>query len=190
MHLDFINSVKRECVGYTRGGFSSIEKATSINELLHFFHSYVLNNNYLLKSVTLIQSKKNEFNYPINLRGIYVSLFERIFQQFPTNMNVGWTDLVAINERKLIMMIRDRGHALSIEISILGNIARIEYFIPKLCNIDMINSLPGINPVNENSVGATGVFETNLINLPEELFYFISKVPTDSDMILKSNKSY
>ena len=72
---------------------------------------------------------------------------------------------------------------------VIGDNARIEYFIPKLCNIDMINSLPGINKVNEDSIGATGVIEVDINNLAETLFHFISNVPMDSDMI-KVNRSF
>ena len=81
-------------------------------------------------------------------------------------------------------MVRDRGHALSIEITLNNDKARIEYFIPKLWNIDMINKLPGVNKVDNNSVGATGVIEVDKNELPQVLFNFISKVPMDSDMIL------
>lgn len=92
--------------------------------------------------------------------------------------------MVVINDKKLIMMVRDRGHALTIDISLNNDMARIEYFIPKLCNIEMINNLPGINKVNENSVGATGVMEVPINTLPSVLFDFISRVPTDNDMII------
>ena len=190
MTSDFINSVKQECVGYTFGGTSSVEIAKSLNEILHFLHSYIINNENILQSISLINQKKNEFNYPIQLRGNKVEIFEQLFEQFPTNIDVGWTDMVVINEKKLIMMVRDRGHALSIEISLNGDIARIEYFIPKLCNIDMINALPGINKVNNDSVGATGVIEVNKSELPQILFDFITKVPMDSDMIFENHKNY
>ena len=101
--------------------------------------------------------------------------------------------MVAINDKKLIIMVRDRGHALTIEVTLNNNIARIEYFIPKLCNIEMINNLPGVNKVNKNSIGATGVIETPINTLPGVLFDFISKVPTDYDMVInfeetKSNR--
>ena len=185
MEMDFINSVKKECVGYTFNSTTSMDLATSINEMLHFLHLYVLNNEKFLQSISLIDSKQNEFNYPINLRGVKVNIFDQLFQQFPINMDVGWTDMVAINEKKLIMMVRDRGHALSIEISLNNNIARIEYFIPKLCNIDMVNDLPGINKVNSDSVGATGIIETDVNSLPRVLFDFISKVPMDKDMVFR-----
>ena len=66
--------------------------------------------------------------------------------------------------------------------------ARLEYFIPKLCNIDMINALPGVNKVNANSIGATGVIEVETANLSKTLFSFIEKVPTDDDMIFESKR--
>lgn len=190
MTSSFIDSVKKECVGYTFETTSSVEVASSLNEILHFLHSYILNNENILQSISLINQKQNDFYYPIQLRGNNVEIFENLFEQFPTNIDVGYTDMVAINEKKLIMMVRDRGHALSIEISLNGNIARIEYFIPKLCNIDMINALPGINKVNNDSVGATGVIEVNKNELSQVLFDFISKVPMDSDMIFDNHKHY
>lgn len=93
--------------------------------------------------------------------------------------------MVAISERKLLMMVRDRGHALSIEITLNGQNARLEYFIPKVCNVDMVNNLPGINRVNEDSIGATGVVETPVEELPNVLFNFISKVPMDGDTVIQ-----
>lgn len=83
----------------------------------------------------------------------------------------------------MFLMSRERGHALSIEVTINDDIARIEYFIPKLCNIEMINNLPGINKVKEGSIGATGAIEVDKSTLTETLIDFIRKVPTDSDMI-------
>ena len=93
--------------------------------------------------------------------------------------------MVCINEKKMIMMVRDRGHAITIKITLNSNTARIEYFIPKLCNIEMINNLPGINKVIKDTIGATGIFETDIDNLNEALFTFISKVPTDADMVIE-----
>lgn len=183
MESTFIDNVKRECVGYTSNSTSSVETAVSVNELLHFIHSYVINNDEILQSISLLNEKNNKYDYPISLRGIKSPLFEQLFNLFPNDLDCGWTDMVVINDKKLIMMVRDRGHALTIDISLNNDIARIEYFIPKLCNIEMINNLPGINKVNENSVGATGVMEVPINTLPSVLFDFISRVPTDDDMI-------
>lgn len=86
------------------------------------------------------------------------------------------------------MMIRDRGHALTIEIDIDGNEVLINYFIPKLCNINMINELPGVYKVKDNEyIGSTGIFKTSVNDLSKTLFKFISMVPTDYDMIIEDN---
>lgn len=184
MEPSFIDSVKRECVGYTSGNTSSVDMAFSINELLHFIHSYIINNDEFLQAMPLLDEKNNDYSYPISLRGVRNPVFEQLFNLFPLDLDCGWTDMVVINDKKLIMMVRDRGHALTIEISLNNDIARMEYFIPKLCNIEMINNLPGINKVNENSAGATGVIEVPISTLPGVLFDFISRVPTDNDMII------
>lgn len=185
----FIDSVKNECVGYTLGdGTNSIEMAFSINEILHFMHSYIINNDTILQSIPLLNKKINNYGYLINLRGTKSPTFEQLFTLFPNDLDCGYTDMVVINEKKLIMMVRDRGHALTIEISLNNDTARIDYFIPKLCNIEMINKLPGINKVNKNSVGATGAIEVPINTLPKILFNFISKVPTDSDIIINTKK--
>lgn len=185
MKMDFINTVKEECVGYSRGGTESVVKANTINELLHYMHSYVVNNEDILQALPATNEKKNMYEYPITLRGYNVPAFEQLFNAFPLDLRVGWTDMVAISERKLLMMVRDRGHALSIEITLNGQNARLEYFIPKVCNVDMVNNLPGINRVNEDSIGATGVVEIPVEELPNMLFNFISKVPMDSDMVIQ-----
>ncbi len=188
MELDFINAVKKECIGYSLGGVSSAENAKTINEILHFLHSFILNNEQILQSIPLINKKENDYQYPILLRGVKVPVFEQLLDTFPNDLDVGWTDMVAVNERKLLMMVRDRGHALTIEITLNLQTARIEYFIPKLCNIDMINNLPGVNKVNQDSVGATGIIEIPITDLSNTLFNFISKVPTDSDMLINNRK--
>ena len=185
MEIDFVNLVKDECFGYSIKEITAPEKATTINEMLHFMHSFIVNSDDLLQSIPIISERNNNFNYPIVLRGYKTPIFEQLYDLFPDFIDVGNTDMVAINERKLLMMVRDRGHALTIEITLDNNKARLEYFIPKLCNVDMINKLPGVNKVNEDSIGATGAFEITIDDLPNSLYDFISKVPTDFDMVIK-----
>ena len=104
---------------------------------------------------------------------------------FPKNLNVGDTDMVAVDNNKLIMMIRDLGHALTIEITINSDIARVEYFIPKICNANKVNKLPGVEKVSEDSSApdsTTGITEFPISDLPQQLFDFLVKVPTDEDI--------
>lgn len=182
MEPNFIDSVKSTCKGYAFNEISAVNEASSINEYLYFMHSYIVNNDTILKSLPLICEKKNDQEYSISLRGNRNPIFEQLFVMFPSSLDCGITDMVIIDDRKLIIMVRDRGHALSMEVSLNNDIARIEYFIPKLCNIEMINRLPGVNKVNKDSVGATGVMEVKISDLPKTLFSFISMVPTDLDM--------
>ena len=82
---------------------------------------------------------------------------------------------------KILMMVRDRGHALTIDIDIAKESdVLVRYFVPKLCNRSMIESLPGVNAISEN--GANGLFQTSKSDMSERLIDFIGKVPTDLDM--------
>ncbi len=58
----------------------------------------------------------------------------------------------------------------------------VSYFIPKICNVAMVNDLKGVQKVTENSRNTRGSFTTTLDKLPEEVISFISKVPMDKDM--------
>ena len=185
MSLTFVDEVKDKCVGYTLFNDLPFDRVTTINEMLHLVHAYVVNNDMILQSVPKINEKKNKEDYPITLRGYSTEVFQNLYKSFPINLDIGWTDLVCINERKMLIMVRDKGHALTFEVTLRNdNTARVEYFIPKICNVDMVNALPGINKVNNDSIGATGVFETSILQLNEKIFYIIEKTPTDKDMIL------
>ena len=185
MEPSFIDDVKRSYIGYYfgGGGVSPLKKASTINEILHLMHSRIINNEGKLKSIPLLNEKDNQHNNTISLRGIRNPMFEQLFMMFPTDLDCGITDMVIINEKTLIMMVRDRGHALSIEVTLNKDNARIEYFIPKICNVEMVNKIPGVNKVNDDSIGTTGTIEVEVKDLPTALFNFISMVPTDMDIV-------
>ena len=185
MEPSFIDDVKRSYIGYYLGGggVSPLKKASTINEILHLMHSHIINSEGLLQSIPLLNEKDNQHNNTISLRGIRNPMFEQLFMMFPTDLDCGITDMVIINEKTLIMMVRDRGHALSIEVTLNKDNARIEYFIPKICNVEMVNKIPGVNKVNDDSIGTTGTIEVEVKDLPTALFNFISMVPTDMDIV-------
>lgn len=185
MSKDFVENVKKTFVGYTSFNLgdlnNSIKDAKTVNELLHSCHSYVMNNKELLSSITKISEKQNKFNYPIMLYGENTKQAEELFKKFPMDLDVGWTDIISL-EDQIFMMVRDRGHALTIDIDTSKDDYFIKYFVPKLCNEDMIKALPGINKDNISSNGASGSFICNNKEFTDKLFSFIEKVPTDSDM--------
>ncbi len=185
MKPELIDKVKYEYIGYCFGRTKeSVELIQSMNEMLHVIHSYIVNNNDIYRSLEEKGSVQLKNGYPVRLYGEQNDYIMQILDKFPLNLDCGWTDIVSLgNLNKAIMMIRDRGHALTIEIDIDGNDVIINYFIPKLCNIEMINSLPGVHKVKEDSyIGTTGIFRTDINNMYTDLFKFISMVPTDLDM--------
>lgn len=184
MKPDFITSVSKNFVGYflSNSVMEPTSKASTINEILHLMHSYVTNNDKLLKSIPLIAEDTNAYESKISLRGHRNKNFASLFIDFPKDIFVGDTEMISISDNKMIMMIRDLGHALTIEITLSKDKARLEYFIPKLCNEEMIKKLPGLSNINNISRTAIGVIEVPIDEYENALFDFIKKVPTDMDM--------
>ena len=183
MDQNFLDEVKENCIGYAFGWRNPMKSASTVNEMLHYMHASLVNNDHFLQSIPLLDEKINVNKEPISLRGVESDYFRDVFNHIPKVLDIGITDMVCLSDRKMIMMVRDRGHALTIEVTLENDLAVIEYFVPKLCNIDMVNSLPGVTKVNENSVGARGVFGVRVDELATRLPTFIAGVPTDMDMI-------
>lgn len=186
MKPELIEKAKNTFVGYTfYGGLSAtsgiINDVGSVNELLHVMHSSIINDQDILQAMPIIGTKKNESSYNIVLYGEENKISQEIFEKFPKDLDVGDTDIVSMEDRAL-MMIRDRGHALTIDINSIDkeNVA-VNYFIPKICNKEMVEALPGINPSSITKNGAVGTFDLKKDDI-KKIFDFIGKVPTDMDM--------
>lgn len=186
MDEKLVEEVKEKFVGYTMESpddlVELINKSKSINELLHVMHSYIINNDEILQAMPNIDEKENRVTGDsITLYGEPTELSQKIFDDFPINMDCGYTDIISM-ENRIIMMIRDRGHALTIDIDNTDkeNDILVKYFVPKLCNVEMIKKLPGIGKISQN--GATGMFESKKEEISKNLFNFIEKVPTDLDI--------
>lgn len=185
MDSDLIEIVKDEFCGYKLMGGNirkALNKASTINEILHVLHSSIVNNELYYQSVPEIARKCNEDGENIILRGKENELAEKLFFNFPVDIESGSNDIVSLND-KILMMIRDRGHALSIEMDIDGENVWVKYFIPKICNHDMASKLKGIN-LKSNEKTATGEFLTDKDNLLNDIYTFVAGVPMDDDMFL------
>ena len=183
----FVEKVKKECVGYTIGGDDKladlVRQSQSVNELLHATHSYVTNSREILGAVPKIAEKANKTGYKITMYGEENEVARRIFEEFPLDLDVGATTILSLDE-KVLMMIRDRGHALTMDIDTSKEDGiDIRYFVPKICNLRMVEALPGINKSGISENGATGFFVTSREDVTRDLFGFIEKVPTDEDII-------
>ena len=181
MNEKLVNEVGENCVGYKIFRGVDLSKGKSLNEILHIVHQTVINNEKNLNSLPKLQEKVNNDGETITLYGSMNEVASIIFNNFPKELSCGITEIVSLSNNNVVIMVRDRGHALSIEIEKENDKYYVKYFIPKINNVDMVNNLKGVRKVTDESKFTTGIFETNLENLPFNLVDFISKVPTDFD---------
>lgn len=191
MSPKLIEDVKGTFIGYAgsrRKIGNLIGMSGSINEILHVMHSYITNNEGMLQELPVIAVKENRGKYPITLYGEETELSKKLFEEFPVELDCGWTEIVSMQD-KILMMVRDRGHALTIDVDVAkDDDILVRYFVPKLCNRDMIEALPGVNAKSISENGATGLFQTSKEELSKALVDFIGKVPTDADIEFKDWK--
>ncbi len=204
---EFVENVKKTCVGYAMtANYANnliIPKAKSLNELLHYLHSSIVNNDELLQSMPVIEKKKYITPRAIEIaqkRGIEINdswanevtlygdenqIARELFDKFPNDSQSPLCDIISL-ENKILIMARDLGHALTIDIDTSEEKPLVKYFIPKICNRKMIEALPGIGKITQS--GASGMFEVeNVSELSQKIFSFMEKVPTDSDMVMEND---
>lgn len=207
MDTNFVEEVKHEFVGYTcfmeKSLQDEIQKAKSINELLHVVHSFIVNNDELLKSMPVIENKKyykpewiERFNEKgkevpeswanqVTLYGEENPVARNLFEGYPVDTKSQWVDILGF-DNKILIMARDLGHALTVDIDTGREKPIVKYFIPKICNKKMVEELPGIGKITQN--GANGVFEVeNTQELNERIYDFMDRVPTDNDIVYEQN---
>ena len=183
MREEFIDKISYNIRGYYLSDeYISLSECETINEMLHLVHHSIVNNESIYQSLPVLKQKNNNLGCPICLYGNNSNVGDLIYENFPLEMIAGWTDIVSLSDEHILVMVRDRGHALSIEIEMEKNKYYVRYFIPKICNIEMVNSLKGVRKVNEESNYTTGVFECSCDELAYQVIDFIGKVPTDDDM--------
>ena len=191
IRVDFAREVKETCVGYTlfNNGFSLIKKCTTVNELLHVLHSSIVNDEKFYSDVPVIDRKANDIGKNINLLGMNDDISRKIFDIFPQDLSSDEVNIMSFGN-KILLMIRDVGHALTIEIDVEGEKCMVRYFVPKVCNYLMINELKGINPVKEGKRYAVGEFQVMTDDTPREVVDFILKVPTDDHIYIPGGIAY
>lgn len=184
MSEELIKNLKENHCGYLfNRDYQIIEEATSINEILHIFHHLITNTEGYYQNLPIINSKENYETYPITLRGQSNEVATDIYNKFPLDIECGWTDIIGL-KNKVLMMIRDRGHALTIELNIEEEKVMVKYYIPKICNIEMVNALKGVTKVTESDKYTVGFFLSTKEEIAKEIATLISMVPTDMDMIM------
>lgn len=193
MRSSFVNDVKKETVGYYLWGnaHSLDRKAKSINEILHLIHSSIVNNENILQSLPVLASKDDG---EVRLYGTEKtdSLVAREIFELIKGVDASSTiDIVSLKDR-ILMMARDRGHALTMDIQKDPNGKYYaNYFIPKICNVEKVNQLPGVSKIavedrDQTKDAATGTFAIDGENVAQSVVDFIDTVPTDDDIVRKA----
>ncbi len=187
---EFNQKIRRENIGYYMFSNShSLDKdARSINEMLRLVHTSVVNNEKFLQSLPVLAQNESGYHFLYGTansenavaRGIFDNLEDDDFH----------TDIVSVDSNRTIMMVRDRGHALTIDINKEKNGKYfVDYFVPKICNVDKVNELRGVRKIEkvdgENQIlnFTTGSFFIDSeTEVAEEIIDFINSVPTDEDI--------
>src|SRR5574344_398253 len=182
MNSALVNETKANIFGYSINHNASpiIMDCNSINELLHVIHSDIVNNEKNYQEIDTNNIKNKE---------LYLNVKEELDNFDGSDLK----QIVPLNKgNKILLMVRDLGHALTVEITKNENEFNVDYFIPKLCDIEKINNLKGINKVADNAPifsGATGSFTcASLLDLKTELNKFLNQVPTDDDLFSKNSR--
>jgi len=188
---DFANEVRETCVGYYmfNSGFSLIKKARTINEILHVMHAAIVNDETTYGNIPLIARRENDNGKLIELVGVQNDVAQQIFDSFPSEIFSDRVNIMSFGN-KVIMMIRDVGHALSIEIDIEGDKCDVKYFIPKVCNYLMVNKLKGVTPVRTDSKFAVGEFVVPTDQIASVISNFVLAVPTDEHILIEGGLCY
>lgn len=194
---ELVNKTRTEYIGYymLNPGFSLLSSCTTINEILHVLHTCIVNDEHTYSRIPMIECKgfNEEIVNAINnirYRGIDYPVARSVYEAIPNNLDSGYVDLISF-KNKIMFMACDLGHALTVEVDFEENDkCVVRYFIPKICNYDMVSKLKGVTPPKEGSRFAVGVFETNVKELPLDFCNLITNVPTDMHMFIPGGTCY
>jgi hypothetical protein len=173
---------------------AAINKSKTFDELLHAVHMDVCSSEDLYSKLPKWGDFKDE-NVEYAAYGEETAYARDIFEKVSEAVCEDQTDkdgnlIYSAGELQLFsfdnitqLLIRDFGHALSIEIDASqSDSAIVRYSIPKVTNIDMVNKLPGVRKINSVSeyMGTSGKFLVDYEGLGESIAEFVLKVPTDA----------
>lgn len=196
MDNEFVAKINDTCIGYFSLFSKSddlIKEAKTVNELLHLFHSMLINNEKVYKAMPVIKERKYDSSFSISLYGNESKIGNEIFNKFEANFNKEIIDILSLSNDKIIMMIRDRGHALVIDIDKNKDtkLYEVKYHVSKIINALMMNKLRGISgKINNNMRYAYGFYEEKEKKLVDSLVELVSKVPKKENILDKGGKLY
>lgn len=181
MRVEFVDSVQKGFIGYYLFYGNGVLDPITINEFLHYIHSYIINNENFYSSIPVLKASKHKDWGGISLRGIPNEFGNALYDGIvSSNLDSDCVDIINL-DRHILIMARDLGHATVIEVELEDEDVFVKYYIPKNNNKDMVSKLKGIN-LNKDEF-AIGDFQTTRENFITDLCSLMKKIPTDSDRI-------
>ena len=178
MSPKFIESVNKEIFGFCAFRNTGLfQQATTVNEMLHVLHREIETNDGLIQQIA------GNLNYPVV--GTETELSQKIKDVVSLMKVNDYGYIVSLDENHAFALMRDKGHALTIEFNANGNEIEVNYYIPKICNAYMVNNLPGIRKVAEDAkalTATTGAFNMNKKEFGVKLLTFLENVPSDDNI--------
>lgn len=165
-------------------------KCKTINELLHLLHTYMINSESFYQTMPIINQKEDEYENKVTLYGRNNFLAQTLFDSMD-QIDSSIIDILSLKNNHILIMAKDLGHALTVEIEYDENMTHVSYFIPKVCYILMVNKLKGITPVKVDENGnlktpyAKGSFEVETKDLLPTIIELLQNVPQDRDMSME-----
>ncbi len=186
-----IDDLNTNCMAYNIFGNNAValHGVRTVNELLHICHSTLTNTEYLYENSEVLDKKENQEIY---LEGKDSQFGREIFDSIPLDFKAGFAFVLSVSDDNVLMLSRDLGHATTLEITKnKDNTVSVSYYIPKICNIEMVKKLKGLEHLNidRGVLGwATGYFQVPYPEFTKELNSFLASIPTDDDIL--ENKKY
>jgi len=195
MNPDFIQAVSTEIIGYYlwKDTGKIISQAKTLNELLHVAHMCVQSDESFYEKLPK-WSEVKEGGIEYDAYGEQTERSKEIFDNVASALKADRLDVLGNKisptttmqifslDNKVQLLVRDSGHALSVEVDTSHpTSAIIRYNIPKPINIDIVNTLPGVRKIKDSDsrTGTGGSFEVPYDNLGRDIADFILKIPTD-----------
>lgn len=182
IHPDFVKNVTHDVFAYNIRRKENTQKigesASSINEILHLVHSYVMRNEDVMESLPVINKDPKTNNGLYGDEDVNNTIAREIYDGLGKQAEE--SVVVALNNRTLLI-VRDYGHSTMVDITKNPDGGYdVEYSIPKVCDLEKANSLPGVHRINSLSDSASGGFRIeNESDCVKTILGFISRIPTD-----------
>lgn len=189
MSEGLIAAVRRDFFGWNdpqsrnRNFAQALGQCRTINEILHVVHTSIMQNEELLRSLSVWGRVANAEGQALGV-GVRTELGAKVFgaaaQLFKTLPSPALICLA--HPQGVHIMLRDFGHAATIDIEAdAAGVARVRYYLPKTFGRESVKHLPGFDFHDDQLRVAKGSFYVAVADAPRAVTALIPLMPTDEN---------